>query len=269
MFQSFVKCFVASAAMLCGLMATHAQDCACNSPAPVAHVDDCGCGSGSGGSFLSHWRHNAHCHPGMKSGLWDGYCQERRACDYTPSSHHGWGLGWGCGLGCGLLGGCGTDPCGCENSCFTPAAPACGCGHLFGGASCFRRDGHFFHHFRKHDCGLGCDDACVTEVPSCGCDTIAPACGCDSVAPSHGCSLFRKPHLFHRMGGLFHRGGTCGCGHCDCIQPVATPTCGTNSPVLGQPMVEPQPSDAAMTVPSQPSVVPEIDELPMPMPQGN
>lgn len=221
-----------------------AQDCGCAGSSPamgtIAHSDGCNSCGGAGGNFLSNLHAHVKCDPSMRRGLWDGYCQERVACETTNSHSHGFGFLRGCrlGLGCGSSTACGTTD-GCAGGCFTPASCGGSCGHIFGGASCFRRDGHFFSSFRRHDC----DDCMTIEA---GCDQPAPvACdtGCDS-----GCNLFGHhrsgPGFLSRVKGIFHRGGSCGCGHfgmrggcgsmdynldgCGCAAAV-TPSCGTDN----------------------------------------
>lgn len=237
MLRNTIQCLLMGAALWCGLVGiAQAQDCGCSGTA------EAGCGDGycdSGSSFIGKLRAQMNCDPAKRTGLWDGYCQERKACDHIDTHSHGWGFGHlgrgfalpvglgACGGSCGTAcGDCGSTSCGgscgggcatgcgtgCGGSCFTPgfSCNSCGTGGSLFGGSCFRNDGHFFGAFRHHQwfakadygCEAPCEQPCEAPVPTCGCDNVPTKCG--------GLFSGRKLPSFK---GLFHRGGCCGCGH--------------------------------------------------------
>jgi len=168
-----------------GLVITAAwgqSDCGCG-PAAIKgysldHYGGSACGHqrghgcGPGHTLFGRLRHHANCDPALREGLWDGYCEERIACDRSHAGHMlgghvarghlggggmiGGGLGrtgcgisgWGGGCGCGMAGcncgpsACGTSGGGCRSglggrshgcgSCQSFGGNRCGCGTVFG-----------------------------------------------------------------------------------------------------------------------------------------
>jgi hypothetical protein len=240
---------LALALMTVGLHGSAAKaqtDCGCSPAAtqgyhlPQDGQSPCDQGCGSSGTLFSRLRNAVRCDSKYRPGLWDGYCDERVACDRTHQpvfqGHFGGGrLLGGCKQGCGPAG---------DDGCSTASGSLFG-GGLFGGKSHCGSGGLFSHggrhgsrrlfHFpqaagcgsgayglpNEADCGCGTavEPTCAAAAPSdCGngCDD---ACGCGSIfGIKHSC--FRNDgHFFgcfsrhgHRWGSMFSGSSDCGGG---------------------------------------------------------
>lgn len=180
--------------LMCGvsLVAAQAQnDCGCGSVAmdhgfsDYSGYSECDNGAWGGGnndrgpSFLSKLRNRMSCTPSMKQGLWDGYCQERNACQNND-----------CGSSFGRHAG----------------------GH---GGGIF--SGHGGRQHRHHGCGCGSSGYGIPEeniifdsVDGCGNQRFSSDCGCDGAAAN-----VVSDGGFNAGSG-FNAGGGCGAGRCGC-----------------------------------------------------
>ncbi len=232
----------AALAMLATLVTTSSglaqSDCGCNqgtvSQGYSLHgygASPCedGCGSST---FLGRLRKAVTCDPKFRQGLWDGYCEERRACDHSSCGFQGFGFGILGGHGCGNVGlanDCGTGAGGCGAGCQlfgSHHAHGCNLRHRIG-----RSHGLRMFNFPQ---AAGCGSGAYGLPTECGCGSepspVATAdCGggCDSGGcNSGGCSIFGLQHNCFRNDGHFfgclsrhgHRHGSfagrngCGCG---------------------------------------------------------
>lgn len=251
--QSWLVVVIATACSV-WVSTTEAQsDCGCATGVTKGYSLDqygqspCNSGCGTGWGRL---RAAFSCDPKFRPGLWDGYCDERMACDRSPMF---------AGLGHGLMGaGCNS---GCDGA--AAAAPACestvapcdsgaaGCGVVAGLAGMFSRDWKWFHgcSLRKNcgrparlrlfqfpqaagcgsaayglpcgepGCDSGCDGAVIAPavVNNAGCDSCQTGCGCQSIFGIKTSCFRNDGHFFgcmsrhgHRLGALRQKLGSCG-----------------------------------------------------------
>jgi hypothetical protein len=300
MSKTLKSSWIACAALACFAIFTGSQtvvaqsDCGCNQAGPTqgysldnygASPCDNGCGTGT---FMGRLRNAFSCDSKFRPGLWDGYCDERVACDRSLPR-----FGFGCGTGSGCGEAVATSDCG------TAAADGCGTG--CGAGRC-----NFFgsHHFSgcslRRNCGLGrglrmfqfpqaagCGSGAYGLPSDCGCGVdevtvAAPRCdsGCNTGGcNSGGCSIFGLKHNCFRNDGHFfgclsrhgHRHGLfsghegCGCGlfsglrgklagFGSCGSGHCQNGCEMNSYEVGcgSDIAQPQPVEAP-TVPAQPA----------------
>jgi hypothetical protein len=209
------------------------SDCGCSqTPVQGYHLSQpgqssCDSGYGSSGTLFSRMRNALRCDSKYRPGLWDGYCDERVACD--QSSHSGNGQFGGGHFGGGrfgggrLLGGCNQ---GCENvtpnECGTANASACGGCNLFGGGlfggksqcgSCGWRQQGSRHTSRRlfsfpQAAGCGSGAYGLPNEGDCGCGAaVEPTCAAAASDCDNGCgnaggcgSIFGIKHSCFRNG---------------------------------------------------------------------
>lgn len=227
MSKSLKNCWFAWATVACLAMLGTSQavlaqsDCGCNQPvAPQGYslhnYGDSACGNGCGsGSFLGRLRNALSCDSKFRPGLWDGYCDERSACQTGFAGRRGHGFGGGCGEtvatnDCGSpVNDCGSGGCGNSGGCniFGGLRTKC-CGLLSNLGK--RQSLRLFNFPQAAGCGSG-----AYGLPSdCGCD-VKPAAvanagcdsgcsdGCASGCNSGGCSIFGIKHNCFRNDGHF------------------------------------------------------------------
>lgn len=227
MSKSLKSCWFAWATVACLAMLGTGQavlaqsDCDCNQPVAsqgysLHNYGESACGSGSGsGSYLGRLRSALSCDSKFRPGLWDGYCDERSACQTGFSGRRGFGFGggWGHGVatnGCGSAAdGCGSESGGHGGGCnFFGAQRSKGCGLRSNLGK--RQSLRLFNFPQAAGCGSG-----AYGLPSdCGCGVKPEAVAnndCDSGCASGGaggcnsggCSIFGIKHNCFRNDGHF------------------------------------------------------------------
>jgi hypothetical protein len=240
----FVWVGMACATMFSVSQVVSAQtDCGCNQVSQGYSLDNHGqspCGSGCGsGSFMGRLRNALSCDSKFRPGLWDGYCDERSACQTGNSGLRGHGvLGDGL-MGHGLMGhglgghDCGTgagggevaasSDCGGASDCGTGDCGNGGC-NIFGSrrvktcgllSNLGKRHGglRLFHFPQAAGCGSGayglpsdCGCAAPAELVATTANAGVSGCGngdCDGGCNSGGCSIFGIKHNCFRNDGHF------------------------------------------------------------------